>query len=347
MVRLSFIFILILGVNQAHAGIWSDNPRNITHCYHYLKESWENAKFLKEKYQRAANTKGEFYNVAGKNGATYGPGLYCAKTPISTSFYGDRVIRLDLTDDVVIEDTFDKPKGKVKNDKTEGKKYCRTGQQSFTSDEACQAKPIQVRYVEGKNDWYAITDLKAIKRWSANSFKLSQDLSENLKNMSAANGKTFQNSSNNGIPKLTSLLQAVVKAIEAERKAMGTSIYIPGFESLSLEQLKSTGNLDMSSPLDVAVAILKDQQNSVDPMEKQELLKAALQQALRNSHISFAMLNEVMRIDKLIAETLRQILVDLQESEVAPLNKPLARELIKKLDLSQRIHQSILAQINK
>ncbi|HWU44521.1 MAG TPA: hypothetical protein VN132_13815, partial [Bdellovibrio sp.] len=158
---LLIITVLFSMTPMAYANRVNSPDYPITHCYHWLNE--RTAHYLQYKYEYAAKNKGEltFYTTPGtSNGAVAGPGLYCAKTPIGSYTYGDRVIRIDFVQDIVLE--------------FGGKKYC--GFDGNFDAANCPSKPADVELYNTSSDWYVIKNPQAIASWSAYSDQLEQDL---------------------------------------------------------------------------------------------------------------------------------------------------------------------------
>lgn len=149
-----------------------DSPHvPISHCYHWLDEGGH--RYLKHKYAHAKDNKGEltFYTTAAtSNGSVAGPGLYCAKAPISSYSYGDRVIKVEFVDDVVLLD------------ETTGKQYCGLDGNQLPQAE-CDKKAWDVKFYSGGGKgvkaWYVISNPQSVIRWSANSSELEKELIQN------------------------------------------------------------------------------------------------------------------------------------------------------------------------
>jgi hypothetical protein len=147
---------------MGHANRLKDNPDAIKHCYHWLKDDGRH--FLTAKYEWAKAHNGEFsfFTTAG-NGNAAGDGIYCAKTPMSSVEYGNRVIRLDLVDDVVIHEKI-------------SQKYT-IGGVEVTAKQAL-AKGVDMDYYRTYKDdaWYVIRQPEVIKGWSTNGDQIKSDL---------------------------------------------------------------------------------------------------------------------------------------------------------------------------
>ena len=184
----------------------------IDHCYHWLDE--QSSGYLTHKYQYANANSGEltFVTTPGtSNGAIAGPGLYCAKSPSGSYTYGDRLIRVELVDDVVLYDDYNNVN------------YCRVGNK-FIQDGDCQSKDWDIKFYRGGGvgnyAWYVISNPQAVKSWSANSDQLIQDLN---------NSKTVNS--------LDSVFDSVLDKIEAERDTLGVLEFANIFARASLSTI--------------------------------------------------------------------------------------------------------------
>lgn len=166
---ISFIILLL----PVRAAVTQNTPYTplfpINHCYHWLEEAGKG--YLSTKYNYARNNDGDisfFTTAATSNGAVAGPGLYCAKSPVGSYSYGDRVIRLDFVDDIVILDA------------STGKKYCGVDGTFYKTQAECDKQAWDVKFYEsggkGSYAWYVIRNPQAIQQWSANSNQLESDL---------------------------------------------------------------------------------------------------------------------------------------------------------------------------
>jgi hypothetical protein len=141
----------------------SDDPVKIDHCYHWLKEGAQG--ILKQKYIWANAHQGEltFYG----SGGVAGDGLYCAKTPVSSSNYGDRVVRIEFVADLVLWN------------KLTDKYYI--GGVEVSAKEATVKGVDIVLYTAAppgnRDSWYVIKNTAAVVEWEANGSRLTNDLS--------------------------------------------------------------------------------------------------------------------------------------------------------------------------
>lgn len=151
-------FVVQSGGNTSNA---PDLP--ISHCYHWLDST---NGFLQFKYAHAEQANGELsFFTTGGNGAIAGPGLYCAKTPSGSYGYGDRIIKIELVQDVVLLDAHT------------GIKHCGYGATAGTvPHDACQEKNWDIKFYNSSADWYVIQNPNAVLRWTTGSADLAADL---------------------------------------------------------------------------------------------------------------------------------------------------------------------------
>ena len=86
----------------AEANTRTDPAFPLSHCYHWLDSK---AGYLKFKYDYARANQNEltfFTTPASSNGSVAGLVFYCAKSPSESHTYGDRLIRIDFVEDVVV-----------------------------------------------------------------------------------------------------------------------------------------------------------------------------------------------------------------------------------------------------
>ena len=195
-------------------------PQKITHCYHYIAERQQNSRYLSQKINYANENAGHFFiPPPGKNGAVAGPGVYCAKTLVSTVYYGDRVIRIELADDVVILD------------RRTNIKYCRQGGENFTdsrTDESCKQKRVDLKYYQEQYGWYVISTegrpnhrVSAVKEWSADDALLIADLQQTIDLIGSGNREVLVNSSGLDQNRILTLLRGVQQRSQAAAQQNG------------------------------------------------------------------------------------------------------------------------------
>jgi hypothetical protein len=194
MKNLFLILFLFSAESAIYANSLSAPDMPLSHCYHWLKEG--SYGYLTTKYKHAEKTNGELLNVTGSGGTMAGVGLYCAKTLAGSADYGDRVIRLDFVDDVVIYKRGDK-------------KYCGARGAMFKNQSDCDSKQADAEMYDASRGWIVIKNLASIKSWSANSKQLIEDLNAIMK----------EDSRN------TSHYKTTIGLIEAEVKKMGNKTF--------------------------------------------------------------------------------------------------------------------------
>lgn len=164
---MKFLTLLLVTFN-AYANLLSDGHLRLSHCYHWLDQ--QSDQYLTHKYQYANDNEGSltFYTTPGtSNGSVAGPGLYCAKTPVGSYSYGDRVVKINFVEDVVMWDS------------KRGGNHC--GHGSYVIEQAeCNNKSWDVKFYngggKGNTAWYVISNPNAIDSWSSNSDDLINDL---------------------------------------------------------------------------------------------------------------------------------------------------------------------------
>jgi hypothetical protein len=168
-VRNAMVLVMMAMSFTTTANIKTDNHLPINHCYHWIDEA--NDGYLSYKYKYAQQNNGEmtFYtNPASSNGAVAGPGLYCGKTPADSYGYGDRVVRVDFVDDIVMLDA------------GTNVQYCGHNGDYYKNSADCQKRPWDIKFYSGGGRgnyaWYVIRNPQSIISWSANSSQLIQDL---------------------------------------------------------------------------------------------------------------------------------------------------------------------------
>lgn len=211
--------------SPAFANVITDRPFPLSHCYH-----WIQSRFLDLKYQHAQANSGEllFGESFRTNSAVAGLGLYCAKSPSQSADYGDRVIRVDFVEDVVILDDVSK------------KKYCGFLGKALP-DEECQRKDWDIRLYQRNPDWYVIKNAAAIAKWSVASPELLSDLQAEV----------------NATLSFSPKAQVVSSAINADIKAKGEIVFFNGKARMSLADLlaKDPEQVQTLPPTPVLIAL--------------------------------------------------------------------------------------------
>lgn len=180
----------------------------VDHCYHWLKEG--SGGILTHKYNHAKEKHGEltFYGSNGNGG----PGLYCAKEIWQSISYGDRVVRVNFVDDVVLYDVESMNIYCGKDSPAISLPLTINFQlKSYDSNNPCK-RPIDViRYAHGY-DFYVIKNEASVKTWSANDGQVVKDL-EKIAQVS---------------PSENLRAEMTLKLIQKERSTMGTKRFVNG-----------------------------------------------------------------------------------------------------------------------
>lgn len=252
----------------------------ISHCYHWLDE--KGSGFLSVKYNFAQKNNGSitFYTTPGtSNGAIAGPGLYCAKSPVGSYGYGDRVIRLDLVDDIVLL-----------NDKT-GRKHCGHDGNYYSQSE-CDKKPWDIKFYsgggKGKTAWYVIRDPQAIAQWSANSAQVASDLVLNKKFSNAA----FQ-----------AHADQTLAAMARERAAMGELVVINHKARMNLLKiLDDPEEMKQIPPLNLIARTARYSGKDIDEKRKRKVFKEQALRALEDIHLELSDIKEAIKAHSKLPE---------------------------------------------
>ncbi len=238
----------------------------ISHCYHWLDEKGPG--YLTHKYQYAQQNNGDitFYTTPGTSkGAMAGPGLYCAKSPTGSYNYGDRVLRIDLVDDIVLLDD------------TTGRKYCGHDGSYYPTQAQCDARPWDIKFYSGGGvgnyAWYVIRDPQAIAQWSANSQQLESDLNLNK----SISDQAFQTHADN-----------TLTAIFAERKRLGELVFINHKARMNLmDILKDPTEVAKIPPMSVLARMVKYNGADLTDKFRTKLYKEQLLRALKDNQLEF------------------------------------------------------------
>lgn len=261
-------FILALAwfaLFSAQANTKHDEHAPIDHCYHWLDEASEG--YLAYKYSWAENNENElsfFTTPDTSNGSVAGPGLYCAKSPSGSYGYGDRVIRVDLVEDVVLYDALS------------GIQYCGTEGESSQTSEACGNKNWDIKFYngggKGNSAWYVIQNPMAVKAWSANSDVLAADLRASIE----VNDTDFKEHANK-----------TLLAMNAEKSTMGEHILYNANARLNLADimLNDPAKLETMPPLNIVARLAQSNDERIDEILRQDTYKKYLLKALKSDEI--------------------------------------------------------------
>jgi hypothetical protein len=304
--QFSIGLFLLATVATTIAATKNDPHLPISHCYHWLDQ--KNQNFLTYKYRYGDNNNGDVAFVAGTNGAIAGPGLYCAKSPSGSYSYGDRVIRLELVDDIVMLDA------------TTGKKYCGHNG-SFYSQSECNKKPWDIKFYtgggRGRSAWYVIKDPQAIARWSANSDQLITDLTTS-KTINPGGASTH--------------FDLTIKKINRERQSNGgQKIYINQNARMSILKILTKPNLLRQIPaLTVISKIANVPDSDYSKSKKIKVYQTQFKRAIADSYLSFDDFNGVLKINKTIMKTFVNLVSNLNTTELKNANLPVVMLALEK-----------------
>ena len=301
--------ILATSIN-AFAATKNDPHLPISHCYHWLDQ--RNSGFLTYKYNYGDANNGDVAFVAGKNGAIAGPGLYCAKSPSGSYSYGDRVIRLELVDDIVMYDSIN------------NKKYC-GHDGNFYPPSKCQQLPWDIKFYTGGGvgnyAWYVIKDPQAIARWSANSDQLISDLQASKALNGGAAGTHFDQT---------------VSRINAERATMGEKIYVNQNARMSILQVLTKPNLLRQMPaLTVISKVAQVPDSDFSKRKKAQVYKEQFKRSLEDSFLSFDDFEGTLKINKDILKSFISVIKNLSDKELSSANIPVIMLTLDKYDTIQ------------
>jgi hypothetical protein len=302
-----FISLFLLTVvTSAIAATRNDSHLPISHCYHWLDQ--KNQNFLTYKYRYGDNNNGDVAFVAGTNGAIAGPGLYCAKSPSGSYSYGDRVIRLELVDDIVMLDA------------TSGKKYCGHNG-TFYSQSECNKKPWDIKFYtgggKGNSAWYVIKDPQAIARWSANSDQVITDLTSS-KSLNPGGASTH--------------FDLTIRAINHERSSNGgQKTYTNQNARMSILKILTKPTLLRQVPaLTVISKVANVPDSDYSKSKKIKVYKTQFKRAISDSFLSFDDFKGVLKIDKIVKKTFVDLVSRLNTSELKKANLPVVMLSLEK-----------------
>ena len=273
-----FLIGLTLLANITFGATKNDPHLPISHCYHWINEG--SNKYLSFKYNYASEHENEltFYTTpASSNGSVAGPGLYCAKSPSGSYSYGDRLIRVELVDDIVLYD-----------EKT-GIKHCGLDGVNSNNSSDCGRKNWDIKFYNGggvgNSAWYVIQNPEAIKSWSSNSDQLIKDLQTSI----AINDSTFG----------THAQQALV-AMSEERKRNGIKDFHTQSERSSIIKLilEQPDKLKSIPAFNVISRLSNEQSDRLSISERKEIYLRSLEIALQSNDTDFNSYAQLFRKDK-------------------------------------------------
>ena len=281
------IFHLFIGA-YTYANTRHDPHVPIDHCYHWIDEKSD--KYLSFKYSWAGNHGNEltFYTTpASSNGAVAGPGLYCAKSPSGSYDYGDRVIRIDLIEDVVLYD------------ENSGTQYCGTTGETSQNSNECASKERDIKFYSGGGTgnyaWYVIQNPMAVEQWSANSQALIADLKASM----AVNDTSFK-----------AHVNSTLNAIEAERDLLGETVFFNHNARMSIVDiiLNDPEKLNGLPPLNVVVRLANAKDDRISEEIRNETYLRYLDAALKSDEIEYRDYQKATSKHKDVAVAFKSIL---------------------------------------
>ncbi len=290
-----FSFLIFFNLFQS---VWSNTKNDphapITHCYHWLDQASKN--FLSFKYTYAKSNGDELaFFTTGGNGAAAGPGLYCGKTPADSYSYGDRVIRVNFVEDVVLWDSL------------ANIKYCGNKGETSQNSEVCAKKTWDVKFYSGggigNTAWYVIQNPMAIDNWSANNDILEEDLKLNA----TMNSSEFKSH----VSKTLSLMYQ-------ERSILGKQTFNNRNARFSIINiiLKDPAKLDSIPPLNIVTRVSTDTSNLLSEVEKIDLYKKFIRRSLGSNDTEYSELLALSEQNKVIKNILVDAVADsLQDME--------------------------------
>lgn len=293
---LNIFLISTMLYSSAWANTISTNEDLINHCYHWIKEDQGNLKYLTKKYQDATKLGGAFSFELQGSGNVRGAGIYCAKTPLGSSGYGDRVVRLNLVSDVVLFN--------------EMSNTCTVGGIRQPVNVCSEKSPDIIAYNRpGADAWYVIKNPKAVQSWTSNDDTLKRDLIEN----------GFTN-------------QAVLTYMENERKTIGIKFFQNTNARFGLKELLADSAKLNSTPIASVMMSLAGYQRSGNTEIPKSIVNSHLaqytQKLLTSSSVS---VGEIENLSKTFPEL---NLNTLAKSSLPSLNPAKALALNDKLGMN-------------
>lgn len=275
--RLLLLFIALpLWANMDQNTIHSPHAP-ISHCYHWLNEAGKGYLTKKYAFAKANNGSVTFYTTPGtSNGAIAGPGLYCAKTPVGSMGYGDRVLRLDLVDDIVLYDA------------NSGKKHCGHDGKYYADQATCNSKPWDIKFYSGGGvgniAWYVIRNPQAIMQWSANSAQLESDLLLN---------KKFSGASYQAHADLT------IQYMKSERARIGEMTIINHKARMNLmDILNDPEEMKEIPPLNLIARVVRYRAHDLSDKRRIQVYEEQAERALEDIHLDYNDIQDAIKNSK-------------------------------------------------
>lgn len=294
----------------AFANRKSDPALPIDHCYHWLKE--RSSKYLTYKYQYASKNKGEltFYTTPETSGgAVAGPGLYCAKTPIGSLSYGDRIVRIDFQDDVVFKNTA-------------GSKVCGTNGKFYPNQSDCNSKAEDVHFYDSNSEWYVIKNPQVVKSWTANDDILIKDLIA---------------AKQDGNDAADAHIDLTLQAIQAETQVIGKKKLYNGKGRMTIDDLVKNASARSQIPPLSLIAMVANQAGSTqvafDPAQVyEEEFTRAIEDSLLTTKDFQSTLSSLVS-DKRVSQAFEAILKKIDFSQLNKYNTSVLIAYFDELDI--------------
>lgn len=302
---LTYLTPIFIFSGKSTANVTATPNMPLSHCYHWLDQRTKH--YLDYKYSFAAHNNGEFsFYTDGANGAAAGAGIYCAKTPITSTEYGDRVIRIDFVPDVVETDVG-------------GQHFCGYDGNFYPNKADCDAKSEDMHLYRPGIDWYVIRNPAAIKSWSANDNTLIADLENNKRGADVS---------------IVAHLDLAIQAMKAEIAATGQKTYLNGNARLSLDKiLKDKSKMEKIPPFTLITMVQIDKSVGLSDSAKKQLYNEQLKRAMKDSLLTYADFDNALTNNSELKPLLKNQLSDLKEAHIDDINLPVALILIDKLQV--------------
>lgn len=286
-----FTFISAVILSNPITSYAAGEDAEVMHCYHWLEDRTSGR--LQAKYQYAAQNNGQMLNITGSNGTNAGLGFYCAQSPISTRSYGDRVIRIDFVDDVVIRDDVQRTGN-----------HCPGGVR--TKEECDNSQPDVILYPYNVTA-YVVKNLNAIKFWSANSDQLISDIRAATKSE-----------------------EPLIKIMKAEQLAMHNAIIENQSARMNLADLiNDSSRLNKISSLRLVKMFGKYKHFDKIPESKiNKLLNEKLPLALADANTTTDDIKKIAGISSDLKDKVVKVLADLIAKRKITLSTPSEADLI-------------------
>jgi hypothetical protein len=283
-----FISLYLLIITSGFAATKNNFHLPINHCYHWISESSNN--YLSFKYDYASKNNNEltfFTTPSSSNGSVAGPGLYCAKSPSGSYSYGDRLIRVELVDDIVLYD------------EDNGINHCGTSGENSNNSTDCANKTWDIKFYSGggagNSAWYVIQNPASIKSWSANSNQLINDLKKSM----TLNDSSFK-----------SHATSAIQFMQYERTQIGEKIHHTQTTRASIVEIivNNPEKLNSIPALSIISRLSIDKSDLLTIEERKDIYKRYLHIALKSYDIDYKSYERILKNDKSLSEEFLSIL---------------------------------------